>query len=303
MRRGTVEVHRPTLQSTSHPQRRQPRSCHAISCCNERKHLPHDTREPNCVRGQQHASGAALIKRAFSAPGASSTTKIPRKRPKEREKKTTNCGGRGKKKRGISGLPPFGPPTLRGPTLRGPTSGPQHFLCLAPPHPWGPHHDTKKYWPKNWIELAKIGAKIGLAKLLAKTTMAKATMAKNGLAKTGLAKVGLFPLTSPPLQRTLDFGQFDFGQTGPPGFAHDSPKKSKRAHFRAPALQNHQNLTRRPGEGRKERIFWRGRKKKSEILGGPGEGGPGEGRSWGWGGPGGPGCLLGGRRVFGGPTP
>ena len=54
----------------------------------------------------------------FERPGASNTTKIPRKRPKEREKRMKNCGGRGKKKREIlgphhsgphpSGAPPFG---------------------------------------------------------------------------------------------------------------------------------------------------------------------------------------------------
>ena len=50
-----------TLLSTSHPLRRQPRSCHAVSCCNERNPLPHDTRELNYVRGPLHASGGALI--------------------------------------------------------------------------------------------------------------------------------------------------------------------------------------------------------------------------------------------------
>ena len=50
----------------------------------------------------------------FEGPGASNTTKIPRKDPQEREERVNICGGEGKKARN------FGPPTLRGPTPRGP---------------------------------------------------------------------------------------------------------------------------------------------------------------------------------------
>ena len=47
---------------------------------------------------------------SFERPGASNTTKIPRKDQQERENE--NCGGRGKKKREILALPPVGPPTF-----------------------------------------------------------------------------------------------------------------------------------------------------------------------------------------------
>ena len=72
----------------------------------------------------------------FQGPGASNTTKIPRKDPRERRKKE-NCGGRREKK-----ARNFGPPTLRGSTLRGSTlrgstlRGPT-FSRFGPP-PSGP---------------------------------------------------------------------------------------------------------------------------------------------------------------------
>ena len=127
-------------------------------------------------------------KRAFfERPGASNTTKILRKRPKEREKIIKNCGGRGKKKREILGPHPSGP------------------------HPWWPHCGptiqklAKLDWPKlDWPKLD--WPKLALAKIgRAKTTMAKNGLAKIGLAKigqirmakTGLAKVGPFPADMP----------------------------------------------------------------------------------------------------------
>ena len=71
------------------------------------------------------------------------------------------------------------------------------------------------------------------------------------------------------------------------------PENSKRAHFRAPALQKpHQNSTKRPPKReKKERKLWREREKKERNfgrsgVGGPGGGGPGEGGSGcpkGWG--------------------
>ena len=145
----------------------------------------------------------------FERPSASSTTKIPRKRPKEREKRIITVAGNGKKARNF-GPPPFGPPfgppqfvshPLRGPhpfgapTLRGPhPSGPppfgaptlrgSHFFWVLAPHPLGPHHDTKNRLAKN-LALAKIGrARIGQIR-----------MAKTGLAKVGLP-MHLCPLTT-----------------------------------------------------------------------------------------------------------
>ena len=109
----------------------------------------------------------------FRAPALQTPPEFHKKRPKEREKRTKNCGGRGKKKNEILGPHHSGPhPTLRGPTLRAPPL----FLGLAP-HRLEPHHDTKNVGQKIRIGLAKIGlAKIGQIRM----------------AKTGLAKVGLF---------------------------------------------------------------------------------------------------------------
>ena len=81
----------------------------------------------------------------------------------------------------------------------------------------------------------------------------------------------MFEAPGPKCAR-LDFSGCRVKPRGPKaaGVSHDGPGL-------------HKNSTRRPREGRKERIL---RQKKSEILGGPAEGGPGE--------EGGPGCLLGG---------
>ena len=80
-----------------------------------------------------HTTTRELQTCTFERPGASNTTKIPRKRPKEREEKMKNCGGRVKKKReilgphhsgphrsGPSGPHPFGAPPFRAPTGFGP---------------------------------------------------------------------------------------------------------------------------------------------------------------------------------------
>ena len=174
---------------------RDPQMCtFGLSGCRVEPRRPHQTGPPGL-----HTTTRELQTRTFERPDASNTTRIPRKRPKEREKRTENCGGESEKKEQNFGPPPFGPPTVRAPhpsgppQLRGPTTsgphnfGPPLFPGLAP-HPLGPHHDTKN-----------IGQKIGLAKkldwpklALATIGRAKTTMAKNGLAKTGLAKVGLF---------------------------------------------------------------------------------------------------------------
>ena len=59
----------------------------------------------------------------FEHPGASNTTKIPRKDPQEKERRKKNCWRRREKMREISGPPPFGLPL---------------FLSWAP-HPSNPH--------------------------------------------------------------------------------------------------------------------------------------------------------------------
>ena len=75
-------------------------------------------------RRGSHTTARELQTCTFERPGASNTTKIPRKGPTREGEKNKNCGGRRKKKRKILG------PHRSGPTLRGPTpSGP---LGLAP---------------------------------------------------------------------------------------------------------------------------------------------------------------------------
>ena len=53
------------------------------------------------------------------------------------------------------------------------------------------------------------------------------------------------------------------------------PENSKRAHFRPLRFKHHQNSTRRHPERHKKSEMVAGEGKKSEILGGPAEGGPG----------------------------
>ena len=68
--------------------------------------------------------------------------------------------------------------------------------------------------------------------------------------------------------------------SGPPGF-HTTAREPKRAYLRVPALKNTTKIQREdPQRDTKRAKWWRDRgKKKSEILGGPAEGGPGRGRS------------------------
>ena len=65
---------------------------------------------------------------------------------------------------------------------------------------------------------------------------------------------------------------------GAAGVSHDSPR-AQTCTFEGPGLQkHHQNSTRRHPEREEKNEFCGGRgKKKSKILGGPGEGGPGKG--------------------------
>ena len=99
-------------------------------------------------RRSSHTTTRELQTCTFERPGATNTTKIPRKRPKERAKRLKKTvAGEGTKKREILGPHPSGPhpsgphffwvwaPTLRAPTLRTPPPfGPPPF---GPP-PFGP---------------------------------------------------------------------------------------------------------------------------------------------------------------------
>ena len=209
----------------------------------------------------------------FQAP-ALQNTKFHEKTPRETQKER-NGGG---KRKSAKFCPPILVPTLLVPTLLAPTLlvptllagpsgpaptlwgrpppfgappfGPPHFFWIAPPPPlpWGPHHDTKKCWPKNWI-----GQKIGLAKknwigqnwLWPKLAGPKPRWPKmdwpgqnhdgqkwigqnwigqnwsNQDAKTGLAKVGFFRRSGAEVShscvcstgQTLDHGNRDFRVT------------------------------------------------------------------------------------------
>ena len=119
-------------------------------------------------RRGSHTTARELQTCTFERPGASNTTKIPRKRPKEREKRMKTVAGEEKKSAKFWAptvraptvrAPTVRGPTLRGPTLRGPTlrgptcsrfgpptlrapnpSGPPPFgATTLRPHPSGPH--------------------------------------------------------------------------------------------------------------------------------------------------------------------
>ena len=88
-----------------------------------------------------------------------------------------------------------------------------------------------------------------------------------------------------------------------PNLSHDN-QRSQTCTFEGLGLQSPPQFNEKtPREGRKERIFRREREKKSEILGGPGEGRPwgraalGKGFSWVSLGGGGGGCLRWGSPV------
>ena len=123
-----------------------------------------------------HTTARELQTCTFEGPGASNTTKIPRERPKEREKRMKNCGGRGKKKREILGPHPSGPHP----------SG-LHPWGLHPwgLHPWGLHPSGHPSEPHP------SGPPLFLGFGPPPCPMTH-TRFRNGLAKTGLAKVGLF---------------------------------------------------------------------------------------------------------------
>ena len=104
-------------------------------------------------RRGSHTTARELQTCTFQGPGASNTTKIPRKDPQENERRKKTVAGEGKKKREILGPPPFGAPPF-GPTLRGP--GAPLFLGLGF-HPSGlpPFGGPTLCGPK--IQHSKIG--------------------------------------------------------------------------------------------------------------------------------------------------
>ena len=110
---------------------------------------------PDRAAGGSHTTARELQTCTFQGPGASNT-KIPRKRPKEREKRIKKVAGDGKKKREILGPHPSGPHPS-GPTTSGPPFG--------APHPSGPHHDTKNRLAKHWIGQTLDWPNIGLAQI------------------------------------------------------------------------------------------------------------------------------------------
>ena len=80
-------------------------------------------------RRGSHTTARELQTCTFLAPRRFKTPpKFPRKRPKEREKKTKMVAGKGKKKREILGPPPCGSHP----------SGPHPFGSFGPPPVWGP---------------------------------------------------------------------------------------------------------------------------------------------------------------------
>ena len=103
-----------------------------------------------------HTTARELQTCTFERTGASNTTKIPRKRPKEREKRRKNCGGREKKKRKNLGPLPSGPhpfsPHPSGPHSPPPPPGPHSFRALTKTKNWlnavWPN-SAKQKWPKQ----------------------------------------------------------------------------------------------------------------------------------------------------------
>ena len=85
-----------------------------------------------------HTTARELQTCTFQGPGASNTTKIPRKDPQEREKKNENEGGRGKKSAKFWAPHPSGP-HHSGPQNSGPQNSRPHpcMNCVCPPRKMG----------------------------------------------------------------------------------------------------------------------------------------------------------------------
>ena len=111
---------------------------------------PSPTSTPNLLpAGVSHNSPRAQTW-TIEGPGASNTTKIPRKDPKEREKRIKNCGGRVKNARNF-GPPTLGAPPFWAPPFFAPPFGPPLFpglgLHLSGPQSSGRHPPPTR-WPK-----------------------------------------------------------------------------------------------------------------------------------------------------------
>ena len=99
---------------------------------------------PDRAAGGSHTTARELQTCTFEGPGASNTTKIPRKKPKEREKRIKTVAGEGKKSA------KFWAATLRGPTLRGPQLRGPHFFWVRGPT-MTPKMLAQIGLAKNWI--------------------------------------------------------------------------------------------------------------------------------------------------------
>ena len=164
-----------------------------LSGCRVKPRRPHQTGPPGL-----HTTTRELQTCTFERPGASNTTKIPRKDPKREKEDRKLWREEGKKKREILGPPPFGPPpfgppTLRGSTLRGPTfsrfgSPPSGPPPLGSPTLCGPKIQHLKIgrsrnWPKSILAEVEIGrSRIGRTR-------------KNSWPKSKLAEVDHPPRT------------------------------------------------------------------------------------------------------------
>ena len=129
------------------------------------------------------------------------TTKIPREATQREGERIKHCDGRGKKKRKILGLPPFGAP----PFEPHPSASPLHFLLggwahpsvstfRGPPfwaHPANKHMHNARKRSKKHKQLTKKLKQITLSKKKPFQTTKTLSLAQVGLAKVGLAKVGL----------------------------------------------------------------------------------------------------------------
>ena len=123
-----------------------------LSGCRVEPRRPHQTGPPGL-----HTTARELQTRTFERPGASNTTKIPRADTPEREERMKFPVGESKKKREISGPPPFGPHPSGPQPFGPPPFGAPLFRGSGPPTPPGPHQ--KQNWPNAvWpIRSIKIG--------------------------------------------------------------------------------------------------------------------------------------------------
>ena len=97
--------------------------------CRVKPRRPHQTGPPGLAHDKK--KNRELQTCTFEGPGASNTTKIPRKRPKEMGKRNKQLWREREKKARNFGPPPFGPPPFGPPPFGPPPFGPPPFG--APP--------------------------------------------------------------------------------------------------------------------------------------------------------------------------